>query len=367
MKKIKPSIADLLFPNSTEQDDFAESIVNIPPEQRKLHTDTYDFTVETIVEKILNKSIYIPEYQRRYVWTDTQASKLIESLIIQCPIPVIYLNQEKDERLSVIDGNQRLNSILKFFDNRLRLTNLTAYPELENSNYFELDGRIQRHISNRALRCIVILKETHPQVKFDVFERLNTGSVKLNPQELRHGIYFGDAISLASKIIKSSEFLELVEIKNDKRMKSEELVLRYLALSEDFASYKKPLAVFINQYAERNRKIPIIDQKRLSDSFKRSLNLVNSYLGDLSFKIFSENYSVESRFNAALFDAEMISFGNSNLPPDPTLNQITKLKSRLAKSFKTDERFRKSISIATSDEQQVSLRVEIFSAMLKGL
>ncbi len=87
-----------------DQQDFAEGILSIPPEQRKLHTETYDFTVDTIAERLENGTVFIPEFQRKYVWTDAQASRLIESLIIQCPVPVIYLNQESDESLAVIDG-----------------------------------------------------------------------------------------------------------------------------------------------------------------------------------------------------------------------------------------------------------------------
>lgn len=187
--KSSSSLADILFPGALEQQDFADGILSIPPEQRKLHTETYDFTVDTVVERLEEGGIFVPDFQRRYVWSDAQASRLIESLIIQCPVPVIYLNQEIDETLSVIDGNQRLTSIRRFIRNEFSLKGLTAYPELEGSRFHQLDPRFQRHILNRTLRCIVILKDTHPQVKFDVFERLNTGAVKLTPQELRHGLY----------------------------------------------------------------------------------------------------------------------------------------------------------------------------------
>ena len=165
------ALADILFPEALEQQGFADGILSVPPEQRKLHTDTYDFTVDTMAEKVADGSIFVPDFQRRYVWNDAQASRLIESLIIQCPIPVIYLNQEADERLSVIDGNQRLTSVSRFLSNQFPLKGLTAYPELEGCRAHELDPRIQRHVRNRTLRCIVILKDTHPQVKFDVFER----------------------------------------------------------------------------------------------------------------------------------------------------------------------------------------------------
>lgn len=363
-KKDGKGLADLLFPATDGQDDFAESILNIPPEQRKLHTETYDFAVQTIFEKLRDESIKVPEFQRRYVWSDAQASRLIESLIIQCPIPVVYLNQEKDETLSVIDGNQRLTSISRYLSNEFSLKGLTAYPELEGNRFFQLDGRFQRHILNRTLRCIVILKDTHPQVKFDVFERLNSGSVKLNPQELRHGLYFGDAIQLAARIVKTSNFLELLDIKIDKRMKAEELVMRFLALFEDFNTYKKPLAGFINAFVDARRTIAAEQQQQLEALFNSTLLAVRAQFGDLAFKIFSPTRIVGSKFNAALFDAEMVAVAQLRAEGIALNLPIEKAQELLANLFFHDEAFMRSISVATSDEQQVRLRVQKIKTIL---
>lgn len=356
-KKANSHLADILFPEAKEQQDFAEGILSIAPEQRKLHTETYDFTVETLVEKLSADSVTIPHFQRRYVWSEAQASRLIESLIIQCPIPVIYLNQESDETLSVIDGQQRLTSIKRYVENEFPLRSLTAYPELEGLRFFELDPRFQRHIMNRTLRCIVILKDTHPQVKFDVFERLNTGASKLTPQELRHGLYYGDLMKLATEAVKRTHFLQVLDIKNDKRMKAEELVLRYWALNEDFASYRKPLSGFINSFADHNRSLTDNRKVQLLEDFSKTLASVTGALGDLAFKIFDEDLSVESTFNSALYDALMI--GVAQLIRDAKFARQT-VKSRqktLAALFENDEDFRKSISVATSDETQLRYRV----------
>ncbi|MEJ1973198.1 MAG: DUF262 domain-containing protein [Lacunisphaera sp.] len=248
MAKSKPQnekeLADILFPEGTNEE-LQETILDVPPEQRRLHTETYDFSVSTILDYLKeDKKMFIPEFQRRYVWNDTQASRLIESLIIQCPIPVVYLNQEKDERFSVIDGNQRLTSLSRYARNLFSLKGLTAYPELEGKYFDDLDPRFQRHILNRTLRCIVILKDTHPQVKFDVFERLNTGSVKLTAQELRHGLYYGSLMKLVAKLrstkIGSRNFLPV----KDRRMRAEEFVLRFLAFHYEADQYEKPLLSF---------------------------------------------------------------------------------------------------------------------------
>src|SRR6476469_4511420 len=143
--KDQEALADLLFP---VEEEFEEAILSIPPEKRILRTEQYDFSVATLVAMMEKHEVAIPEFQRRYVWSDRQASRLIESLIIQCPVPVIYLNQEKDETFSVIDGNQRLNSLKKFIDDAFTLVGLTSYPELTGLKYSQLDIRFQRHISN---------------------------------------------------------------------------------------------------------------------------------------------------------------------------------------------------------------------------
>ncbi len=359
------ALADILFPEALEQQDFAEGILSVAPEQRKLHTETYDFTVETIVEKLGGdtKSIFIPDFQRKYVWTDVQASRLIESLIIQCPIPVIYMNQEPDERLAIIDGNQRLTSIRRFLKNEFALKGLTAYPELEGLRFFELDPRFQRHIQNRTLRCIVILKDTHPQVKFDVFERLNTGATKLTPQELRHGLYYGDLMKQAALAVKENNFLSLLEIKDNKRMKAEELVIRFWSIREDYKKYRKPLSIFINNFADTHRNLSPQEKAKYQSSFKAALDTVKGLLGELSFKIFGSDLKVESSFNSALYDALMV--GVSILIDDNRLKPITidSARSKLSELLETDESFRKAISIATSDEVQVRYRIEAITSL----
>lgn len=364
MAKSSSSLADLLFPGTMEQQEFAEGILSIPPEQRKLHTETYDFTVDTIVERLEHKTIFIPEFQRKYVWKEAQASRLIESLIIQCPIPVIYLNQESDETLAVIDGNQRLTSIKKYISNEFPLKGLTAYPELEGNRFHQLDPRFQRHIRNRTLRCIVILKDTHPQVKFDVFERLNTGAVKLTPQELRHGIYFGDLITLATEVADSTKFAATLDIKDDKRMKAEELILRFWSLSENFDKYRKPLAGFINTYAEEHRHLTDVKKDYLRNAFVSTLDKVHDIFGDMAFKIYDENGVIDSKFNSALYDAQMVAV--RQLMENDKLKRIDRkvASAGLVGLMRASEQFRKAISIATSDENQLKIRVAAVTDLL---
>ncbi|MBE4948141.1 DUF262 domain-containing protein [Chryseobacterium culicis] len=356
-------LANRIFPDN---DDFEVEVLNIPAEKRKLITETYDFTVSTVNEYINNEHIVIPNFQRGYVWNRAQASRLIESLIIQCPIPVVYLSQNSDETLSVIDGNQRLTSISLFLNDGFPLTGLSTYPELDGLIYSELDPRFQRHIINRTIRCIAILKETHPQIKFDVFERLNTGSVRLNPQELRHGIYNGTLMTKVEQLAKGTLFKKLTSTSNDNRMKGDELVLRYFALLERFTSYAKPMSVFLNKYSEDNRLMAIDNVEMLSENFSSNLNKCHFLYGEFAFKTFDENKK-RLKANTALFEAQMLSMNNVN----PSLEQIDRLNkanviNQLSNLLENIE-FYNTITKATTDKTVIVKRINDYTEFLQSL
>lgn len=358
MKNKSSNLADKLFPDIAPPEN---EILNIPPEKRKLNTETYDFTVSTINDYITNGHMLIPQFQRGYVWNRSQASRLIESLIIQCPIPVVFLAQNSDETLAVIDGNQRLNSINLFLSEDFSLQGLTAYPELEGFKFSELDPRFQRHILNRTIRCIVILKDTHPQIKFDVFERLNTGSVKLNAQELRHGIYHGPLMTLVEKLSKNKLWKSISGLKADKRMKSDELILRFLSLCDDWRNYQKPMTGFINSYSERNKKTDKKKLESLTETFDLSLNKCFRIFGELAFKTFNEQ-GVKPKFNAALFDAQMVSIYELNFSEDD-LKKLEKNRGVIIAELSLlfhEENFAKYIGQATTDKIAVINRIRIF-------
>lgn len=277
-------------------------------------------------------------------------------MIINCPIPVIYLSQNNDETLSVIDGNQRVNSINYFLNDEYDLKGLSAYPELEGLFFSDLDPRLQRHILNRTLRCICILKDTHPQIKFDVFERLNTGSVKLSAHELRHGLYMGTLMNKIEDLSKNGVFKKLTMTEKDKRMKADELILRFFAFVSGWETYSKPLAEFLNKYCERNRNVNDSDLPALETKFLNTLDTINVVLGNKSFRTFDQQHK-SPKFNAALFDAQMISFAELDIQQA----QIDKLNqehfSELNYDFISSEPFVKYISSGTTDRNSVVGRI----------
>lgn len=353
------TLADALFP---VEEEFEEAILSIPPEKRILRTEQYDFSVSTLVGMMEKGEVAIPEFQRRYVWSDRQASRLVESLIIQCPIPVIYLNQEKDETFSVIDGNQRLNSLKRFLEDAYTLVGLTSYPELTGLKYSQLDKRFQRHIGNRVLRCTVILKETHPQVKFDVFERLNSGAVALTRQELRHGLYYGSLLKTAAAVAKELKLAAHFGGRKDKRMKAEELVIRYWALNEGIGAYEKPLASFITNYAEMNRNPSDDDLEQLSKDIRTAHARAVQLFGP---HCFSFTRAGTSRFNAAVFDAQMVACSKLTTAKFQILQgQLDVIQTEYEKLQENPE-YARSVTLATSDKAALQGRIHKVSTLLK--
>lgn len=357
-------LADLLFPVRSEREIDSEGVLNVPPNERRLQTETYDFTISTLETLLRDKRIVVPEFQRKYVWTRTQASKLIESLVIQCPIPVIYLDQEDDGTLKVVDGNQRLMSIKLFLENGFKLRGLTAFPDFNGLAFRDLDPRIRSHIENRTIRCITILKETHPQIKFDVFERLNTGAVQLNPQELRHGLFHGALMELLDKLGQYETWRNLSGIKSDKRMRGAELLLRYFAFTYDLEHYEKPLAHFLNKFARENRKAENADE--FEASFKITVDGVYKIFGKNAFRLFTEQGHADTNFNAAIFDAQMVGFARSELTGDAVTREMRPEIVKAYKALQTTPEFTRAVTASTSDPPLVRLRIRLVRELLNS-
>jgi hypothetical protein len=357
------ALADVLFPQEPEEE-LEEAILSIPPERRILRTEQYDFSVMSLLGMMEKGEIVIPEFQRRYVWSDRQASRIIESLIIQCPIPVIYLNQERDEVFSVIDGNQRLRSLRRFFADEFALSGLTSYPELSGLRFTELDKRFQRHISNRVLRCTAILKDTHPQVKFDVFERLNSGAVALTRQELRHGLYYGPLLKRAADISSELQLEKHLGMRRDKRMKAEELVVRFWSLSEGLGRYEKPLATFLSTFAEENRTIDADELNNLEDRIRQAYKRVVHLFCRHAFSLLRNG---RSKFNAAVYDAQMLACAKLSEARYSTLSTESQAVRTAYALLEKDQEYAKSVTLATSDKAALQGRVHKVITLLKSI
>ena len=184
-------------------DDVETPLVLEPARQRTLLSQPGDYAIGDMHTRFKDGRLVVqPDFQRYYVFDDTKASRLVESVLMGVPIPVIYLAEEEDFSYSVIDGQQRLTALFSFLDNKLSLRGLSVFSEFNGNTFQQMPHDMQNMIREFQLRMIVIKRDSEPEIRFEIFERLNTGSVNLNPQELRNCIYRGTYNALLADLSK---------------------------------------------------------------------------------------------------------------------------------------------------------------------
>ncbi|KGN37197.1 DUF262 domain-containing protein [Knoellia subterranea] len=332
--------------------------LDLSKSDRKLVTQPYDFPVHSLSSDIESGRIALSiEYQRQYVWDAGKASRLIESLLLNVPIPVCYFAEVEDGGYEVIDGLQRLTAIKRFLENESRLSNLSVLSELNGKNFKELDARDQRRLQNRTIRCIVITEESDPDIKFDVFERLNTGAAVLNAQELRNSVYRGAFNDSLKELAKDNDIRSALGVSRNTRMLVEEIALRFFALVDGLPDYAPPLRQFLNTYMRTRRNKALTPDE--VQKFRGILHLANEAFGGTPFR----SPSSKNPVNKALFDAIMLPLA---FVKDPDQLREVEMSSYLS-ALLVDDAFSSSIGRATADKQRMYGRIRSVAAMLEAV
>lgn len=220
-----------------------------PLRDRKVVTQPYDLAIDAIVSQVKNNILFLrplsarPKFQRQYVWSEKLASRLVESVLLNVPIPPCYLSENSENELDVIDGQQRIYSLYRFMDNQFALRDLEALSEFNGLRFYELPSKEQRKLRTHTLRCVVITNESHPEIKFDVFERLNSSTMPLNPQELRNCVSRGTLNDLLAELSFDGNWLKIrSRSAPDKRLADEEMILRFYSFQiQGLKEYRTPL------------------------------------------------------------------------------------------------------------------------------
>jgi uncharacterized protein with ParB-like and HNH nuclease domain len=207
-------LQDLEFETPLEEE--VESI-EVSPDKRSVYTESADPEIDSLHNKFKRGKLVVqPDFQRQFVWDSKRASRLLESALLGIPIPIIYISEEPDNREYVIDGQQRLTSFFSFLDGSLpdksefKLTGLKVFRELNGKRYGELSDPLQDAIRYFKLRTVTFKRESDSNLKFEIFERLNTGSISLNDQELRNCIYRGPFNNLLKEMSEEPDFTNLL-------------------------------------------------------------------------------------------------------------------------------------------------------------
>lgn len=263
-----------------EQKNLAEE--QILAEQVLVDYDTKEYPVEIIVQKYselleddLNE-LYVPSYQRDFVWDENRQSKFIESVMIGIPIPYIF-TADRGERVEIVDGSQRIRCLAEFLQNKLTLQGLEKLTKLNGFTYNDLPVIRQKRFNRKTLRMIALGEKADIKVANDIFERLNTGSDVLKKMEVRKGTHSGPFYEFIKECANNPKFGKLCPIseKLRKREEAEEMVLRFFAYSERYTKFKHRVDEFLNDYIKEKKNS--FEKDALSKDFNNVLDFVEKY------------------------------------------------------------------------------------------
>lgn len=298
----------------------------ITEEKKTVDFDTREFTIEFLVKKYTEKresdenDIFVPEYQREFVWDDERQSRLIESITLGLPIPIIFLAEDKNGRLEIVDGSQRIRTLAAFINGELKLEGLEKLTEMNGIKFGDLPVSRQRKINNTPIRMIVLSDAATEDVRNDLFDRINRGSDLLRNMEKRKGIYHGPFNDFIYKVCAKNPLLPKLtplakSVQN--RQEHEELVLRFFSFSDqypNFSLHHRGVGAALDQYMDKTNQSFDDTQKsnKLAD-FEAMLNYV-----DKSFKYgFSrgkDKYVSRTLFEAISVGVHLALKENPNLP-----------------------------------------------------
>lgn len=375
MAKTKAMDEDIEFADEGGVAD--ESLINdIPKEERILRTQAYDKSVSDVVAMIENGDIFLnPDYQRNYIWDNKKASLLIESFLLNVPIPVIYVSEDEDSCWNVVDGLQRLETLRRFFSNEFKLRGLEVLQELNGVQYSTLNPKAARLLRNGILRIILIFKESHPDIKYEIFMRLNRGSIRLTEQELRNCLYRGSLNDLLKELRKNPKYLEMIGLtKPHKRMNDAELILRYFTISDSYdpglnalvSTYTGKVVSSMNKYIETKKKSSQNEIEQLRKRFESTVDKVYSVFGADAFKKLNPDGTLESkRINRAIMDMVMVSF--EHFEKSRLVSHKNEIVTLLRDLPQANVGFNNALTIGTSDRRQLECRLSTWTQNLRTI
>jgi hypothetical protein len=350
-----------------EKDDTGTGFeITQPFDPARIRVETKPMVISLLLDRIRNKEIDLtPGFQRKGgIWSAKAKSRLIESLLIRIPLPAFYLDGSDEGKWLVVDGLQRLSTLESFVidktDKRLKLTGLEFLGKECNGRKFDqLPRNLQRRILETQVTVFLIQENTPPEVKFNIFRRINTGGLPLSSQEIRHALNQGKACTLLKDLAEGAEFLTATKngIKDD-RMGDRECVLRLLAfMRTSYGDYKaNNIDAFLNQCMIELNQLPDADMESLDKRFRRAMVDCYRIFGDRAFRKQKRGSPRRYPINRALF--EVWSANIEALSPE-AVDRLQEKNGDLRERFLSlldDASFAAAISYGTGDPQKVRLR-----------
>lgn len=332
--------------------DGGDFVQNNEIERASVHTRPMDLSLQQLKNSVdANDIITDPDYQRKYVYDDKRASCLIESILIGIPIPVIYLAEEEDNVYSVIDGQQRITSFVRYLKNEFALVGLKKLPALNGMYFKQLDKSIQRRLNYKTLSIVCIEKDSEG-LKYEIFSRLNLGAVKLRDQEVRNCIYRGAFNDMLKEIAQTNVNLPILFHDKNTRYSYEERILRFFALHD--MELKGTFKLMMNRYMEIHSHDSENTLKHLWAQYNSLIDLVKTVLGEGAF---FANSDQRRKFNGAVYDSIMIPF--SLFPRKNIMMHADEIREAINHLKLENKDYQSWVYSGTNSAQKINSRVNV--------
>ncbi|MBS1949593.1 MAG: DUF262 domain-containing protein [Bacteroidetes bacterium] len=356
-----------------EVNDDSLKLMEKPFDPTKINIETKTPSLDTLIKRIKSKSVQLNTesyFQRQDdLWDTVKQSRLIESILIRFPLPAFFFDATDDNNWLVVDGLQRLSSIRNFAVNKtLKLTNLEFLSHLNGYKWDDLSEDLQRVIEESQVVIYKIMPGTPTDVKFNIFKRINTGGLILEPQEIRHALFQGKPAVFIAELGKNKEFIKATNgrIKTH-RMLDRDFANRFLGFYLfGYNNYTPDLDTYMSR-----AMASIYDKKedeinKIKEDFSEAMKLAHAIFGEEAFRKVYTDYKRLPPINKALFDAIAVQFGLLSSEDRAALKSKAKeFKKGLYDLLNEDEYFFTSVTSSTGDRNRVVHRHSMIEQLIK--
>ena len=332
--------------------------------QNDLVLQASDFSLRGLWEMVDSNIIDLePKYQRRPRWDAARQSALIESFLLNVPVPPIYLSEEEYGVYSIIDGKQRITAIHEFLSGSLSLQKLGAFGAINGARFSDLPTPLQNALKVRPfLRVITLLKQSAPELKYEVFLRLNKGGVQLNNQEIRNVAFrgfFNDAIYEAAQneFFRGALKISGANSKAFQQMQDAELVLRFLTLRENWRHFSGNFSRSMDQFMLRHSDLEEKEARDLVDAFVSTISRVEQIWGQHAFQRW-DGQQWRQQALAGLYDAQMIACDHVSSQQFEALRGSRDAVVATTRDLFGDRTFEEAVRLGTNTPSRMTYRVQ---------
>lgn len=340
--------------------------------QDALVVQASDLSLASIASMVQSGAIDVqPVFQRRERWDVRKQSALIESFLLNIPVPPVYLAEEEFGKYTVIDGQQRITAISSYIENRFPLTGLSRFDELTGLRFNQLPPELRNSLTVRPyMRAITILRQSESTTKYEVFHRLNSGGQPLNAQEIRNVLFRGPLNDLVVALSGEEALRRQLKIKDNRspayrNMDDVEYVVRFLTLHESWRGFSGSLRDSMDSFMARHVAPEPTELGSFRTSFKRSLNGCVSIWEENAFKR-PDGEGWRNQTLAGMYDAQMIALAEIS---DSQLSSAIRSKKAIVQGTRDlfeDQEFEAAVRTGTNTPSRIFYRVTAMIELMQA-